>query len=220
MQIRRIYTQLCGYSFVGGHYKKHRAHKMHTELLSIFKQIANLDIQEENLICDLFKPFTLKKGDFFLETGLKNNKIGFLKKGLVRYFVYKKDEESTLEFTKEGEFIAEYQSFIKRGVSVQSIQAIEDCELLVISYEDLQHIFANTKHGNLLGRIVVEHRFNIMIDQLLSVYMHTPEQRYNYFIENYSNLAQRIPQYLIASYIGIKPQSLSRIRNRYTKGIS
>lgn len=193
---------------------------MHTELLAVFKQIAKLDKQEENLFCNLFKPQYLKKGDYFLKSGESNNSIGFLKKGLVRYFVYKNDEESTLEFTQEGEFIAEYQSFVNKGISTQSIQAIEDCELLVISHKDLQHIFLVTKNGNLLGRMVVEYRFNAMINQLLSVYMHNPEQRYKYFTENYSSLAQRIPQYLIASYVGIKPQSLSRIRNRIARGIS
>jgi CRP-like cAMP-binding protein len=193
---------------------------MHTELLTVFKQIAKLDKQEENLFRDLFKPQYLKKGDYFLKSGESNNSIGFLKKGLVRYFVYKNDEESTLEFTKEGEFIAEYQSFVNKGISIQSIQAIEDCELLVISHKDLQHVFSATKNGNLIGRMVVEYRFNAMINQLLSVYMHNPEQRYKYFIENYSGLVQRIPQYLIASYVGIKPQSLSRIRNRIARGIS
>ncbi len=193
---------------------------MHTELLNVFRQITNLEIQEENLFCELFKPHFLKKGDYFLKSGENNNYIGFIKKGLVRYFVYKNGEESTLEFTKEGEFIAEYQSFINRGISIQSIQAIEDSELLVISYTDLQRLYITTRDGNLLGRMIVEHRFNTMINQLLSVYMHNPEQRYKYFIENYSNLVQRIPQYLIASYVGIKPQSLSRIRNRIAKGIS
>jgi hypothetical protein len=90
-----------------------------------------------------------------------------------------------LEFTKEGEFIAEYQSFVNKGISIQSIQAIEDCELLVISHKDLQHVFSATKNGNLIGRMVVEYRFNAMINQLLSVYMHNPEQRYKYFIENF-----------------------------------
>ena len=193
---------------------------MHTELLTVFKQIAKLDKQEEKLFCELFKPQNLKKGDYFLKSGENNNSVGFLKKGLVRYFVYKNDEESTLEFTKEGEFIAEYQSFVNRGISVQSIQAIEDCELLVISHKDLQRIFSATKNGNLLGRMIVEYRFNTMINQLLSVYMHNPEKRYKYFIENYSDIAKRIPQYLIASYVGIKPQSLSRIRNRIARGIS
>ncbi len=63
---------------------------MHTELLTVFRQIANLNTQEENLFCELFKPQFLKKGDYFLKSGDKNNCIGFIKKGLVRYFVYKK----------------------------------------------------------------------------------------------------------------------------------
>jgi len=148
---------------------------MHTELLNTFGQIAKLDEAEEALFRRLFKPCQLKKGDFFLQSGDKNNRLGFLKKGLVRYFVYKNQEESTLEFTKEGEFVAEYQSFINRNVSIQSIQAIEDCEMLIIDYHDLQQIYATAKNGNLLGRLVIEHRFNIMINQLLSIYMHSPE---------------------------------------------
>jgi CRP-like cAMP-binding protein len=69
-------------------------------------------------------------------------------------------------------------------------------------------------HGNLLGRMLIEHRFNNMIKQLLSLCAHTPEERYRHFIENYAEIGQRIPQYLIASYIGVQPQSLSRIRRR------
>ena len=193
---------------------------MHSELLQVFNSIITLTSQEEHLFRELFKPQVLKKKAYFLESGHKNDKVAFLKKGLVRYFVLKNEEEATLEFTKEFEFIAEYQSFIEKSISIQSIQAIEDCELLVIDYDGLQRIYNETKNGNLLGRKVIEHRFNIMINQLLSIYMHNPGQRYEYFLENYGDIAQRIPQYLIASYIGIKPQSLSRIRNRITNGIS
>jgi CRP-like cAMP-binding protein len=191
---------------------------MHTDLLNIFKNITDINEKDEKLICKFFKFETLDKNDFFLKSESYNNKIAFIKKGLVRYFVYKKEEESTLEFTKEGEFIAEYQSFINKQKSIQSIQAIENCELLVITYENLQKLFNETTCGNLLGRVVVEHRFNIMINQLLSLYMHSSEERYNYFVKNYSDLVQRVPQYLIASYVGVKPQSLSRIRRRIAKG--
>jgi CRP-like cAMP-binding protein len=191
---------------------------MHSALLNIFGSITEINTEDEKMIRELFKPFKLNKNEFFLETNAHNDRIAFIGKGLVRYFVYKKDEESTLEFTKEGEFIAEYQSFTNRQKAIQSIQAIEDCELLVISYDDLQRIFKETKCGNILGRVVVEHRFNIMINQLLSLYMHSSEERYNYFVTHYSDLVQRIPQYLIASYVGVKPQSLSRIRKRLAKG--
>ena len=70
------------------------------------------------------------------------------------------------------------------------------------------------KNANLLGRIIIEHRFIIMVNQLLTVHRYNPEDRYRYFLEHYKDLTQRIPQYLIASYVGVKPQSLSRIRKR------
>ena len=193
---------------------------MYSGLLKTFNTIIPLNEAEENIIKNSFKLIHLSKGDFFLKAGEVNKHIGFINKGLVRYFVYKNEEESTFEFTKEGEFIADYQSFNNNQPSIQNIQAIEDCEILIINYNDVQHIFNNTPHGNLLGRIIVEHRFDIMVSQLLSIYMHNEVERYKKFVQNYSDLTQRIPQYLIASYIGIKPQSLSRIRKRYVKRIS
>ena len=193
---------------------------MSASLLSLLNQITPLSREEEEAILRAFKPIQLKKGEFFLQAGETARSIGFLQKGLVRYFVMKNDHEGTFEFTGEGEFIGDYQSFNENSVSLQYIQAIEDCEILSTAYPDLQNIFRSLAQGNLLGRIIVEHRFNRMVNQLLSIYLHNPEERYKSFIQNYSALSQRIPQYLIASYIGIKPESLSRIRKRWAKNIS
>ena len=193
---------------------------MHSNLINLFSQITELDKKEEELIKSSFKSFFLAKGTFFLRAGEVNKHVGFLQKGLVRYFVYKDDEESTFQFTKEGEFIADYQSFNNNSVSIQNIQAIEDCEMLIINYPSVQAIFNTTKNGNLIGRHLIEHRFDVMVNQLLAVYMQNHEERYNRFIEQYSDLTQRIPQYLIASYVGVQPQSLSRIRRRFAKNIS
>ena len=188
---------------------------IYSKLLDLINQITHLDGKESELIKNSFKPLQLTKGEFFLEAGKINKHVGFLHKGLVRYFVYKDGEESTFEFTKEGDFIADYQSFNKKTCSVQNIQAIEVCELLIINYDNLQTIFNTTKNGNLIGRLIVEHRFDVMINQLLAIYMQNHEERYQSFIKNYSDLTQRIPQYLIASYVGVKPESLSRIRRRF-----
>ena len=193
---------------------------MYTHLLELFSQIAKLEDNEIELIKRSFKPLHLNKGEFFLEAGKVNRYVGFLNNGLVRYFVYKDGEESTFEFTKEGEFIADYQSFNKKSISIQNIQAIEPCELLIINHEDVQTIFNTTPHGNLIGRIIVEHRFEVMVNQLLAIYMQSHEERYRSFIKNYSGLSRRIPQYLIASYVGVKPESLSRIRRRSSTGDS
>ena len=190
---------------------------MYSELISLFNHIAPLEKHGEQLIRSGFKPLFLEKGTFFLRAGEVNKYIGFLHKGLVRYFVYKNDEESTFEFTKEGEFIADYQSFNNQSESIQNIQAIEDCELLVIKYPEVQNIFNTVKNGNLIGRIILEHRFDVMVNQLLAIYMQDHQERYNRFITQYSDLTQRIPQYMIASFVGVKPESLSRIRRRFAE---
>lgn len=183
-------------------------------LLQSLNQITNLEPEEEALFQKAFKPYFLKKNDYFLQTTEVNSKLGFLCKGLVRYFVFRNDEEATLEFTKEGEFVADYGSFITKQPSIQNIQALENCEFLVIDYNELQKLYKVSKNANLLGRIIIEHRFIIMVNHLLTVHQYSPEDRYRYFLEHYKDLVQRIPQYLIASYVGVKPQSLSRIRKR------
>lgn len=186
----------------------------HDQLLNTLKKITTLDKEEEILFKKAFKPYILKKNDFFLQSTEVNQRLGFLCSGLVRYFVFKDQEESTLEFTKENEFIADYESFITKKPSLQNIQALEDCELLVIDYEELQRLYKVSKNANLLGRIIIEHRFIVMVNQLLTVHRYNPEDRYRYFLQHYKDIAQRIPQYLIASFVGVKPQSLSRIRKR------
>ncbi len=183
-------------------------------LLQTLKQITTLEPDEEVLFQKAFKPFSLQKNEYFLQSTEVNTKLGFLCKGLVRYFVFRNEEEATLEFTKEGEFVADYGSFISKQPSIQNIQALEDCEFLVIDYDELQKLYKVSKNANLLGRIIIEHRFIIMVNQLLTVHQYNPEDRYRYFLEHYKDLVQRIPQYLIASYVGVKPQSLSRIRKR------
>lgn len=193
---------------------------MYSNLIKILGKFANLDANETKLIESSFTPRTLLKGEFFLKAGEVSKYVGFLNKGLVRYFVYKDGEESTFEFTREGEFIGDYQSFRNASVSVQNIQAIEDCELLVIDYSKIQNIYNTTKNGNLIGRQIITHRFEIMVNQILEVYMQNHQDRYRSFVEKYYGLTQRIPQYLIASYVGVRPESLSRIRKRFVKDIS
>lgn len=190
---------------------------MFTELFKIFNQITKLEPKDEQILREIFSLKDLKKNEYFIREGEWNNKAAFILSGLVRYYVIKNDEESTLEFTEELQFIADFPSFAERGKSKQYIQAVEDCQLLVADYDGVQRIYNEVKDGNLIGRRIIEQRFIVMMNQLQSIYMHNPEQRYSHFVENYTDIAQRIPQYLIASYVGIKPQSLSRIRNRMTR---
>ena len=105
---------------------------MHLNLLKLLSQITELEENEVELIKNSFTSLFLAKGSFFLKAGEINKNVGFLQKGLIRYFVFKDDEESTFEFTKEGEFIADYQSFNNKTASNQNIQAIEDCKMHIM----------------------------------------------------------------------------------------
>lgn len=192
---------------------------MHKFLLNTIRQIINLDKEAEASITTSFKELKIKKGDHFLKEGEPNLLLGFIVNGLVRIYITKKGEEqSCIDFSKEGEFITVYESFLQKGISTQSIQAIEDTTLLVINNNDLQNLYQNIPNGDKLGRIVIEKRFIELAKQLYSIYLHNSEQRYLHFVKTYPDLLQRIPQYYIASFVGVKPQSLSRIRKRLAKG--
>lgn len=190
---------------------------MKSDLIGLLNQLVELNSEDEKLIRNSFSEMSLEKGDHFLRAGNICKYVGFLRCGLVRYYVLKDDEESTFEFTKEGEFVSDYSSFNRNEKSIQNIQAIENCELLIINRRKLYEIFERVGSGNHLGRLIIEHRFDVMVNQLLAVYMQNSEQRYQKFISDYSDLAQRIPQYLIASYVGVQPPSLSRIRKRLSE---
>lgn len=192
---------------------------MHNYLLDTIRQIINLDKEAEEFIITSFKALNIKKGDHFLKEGEPNLLLGFIVKGLVRVYITKEGEEqSSIDFSKEGEFITVYESFLQKGISTQSIQAIEDTSLLVINKNDLQDFYQNIPNGDKLGRILIEKRFIELASQLYSIYLHNSEQRYLHFVKTYPDLLQRIPQYHISSFVGVKPQSLSRIRKRLARG--
>ena len=86
--------------------------------------------------------------------------------------------------------------------------------MYVISFDDLQRFYREVEYGERFGRLGIEQVFINVINQVGSMYTNSPDIRYQKFITDFSDITQRIPQYYIASFVGIKPQSLSRIRKR------
>ncbi|HXL55672.1 MAG TPA: hypothetical protein VN958_05410 [Chitinophagaceae bacterium] len=115
---------------------------------------------------------------------------------------------------KENNFVCNYESFLPQTPSTKIIQALEDCEMLLISFADLQIFYKSIAQGERFGRLVIGQVFIQLLQDLSSFYTDTSEYRYGKFIKEHPNLQQRISQYHIASYVGVKPQSLSRIRKR------
>lgn len=186
---------------------------------ALFEQITKfikITEQEKTLIDSLFYFKSWDKGEYFLAQGTVCKEIGFLIKGLVAYFIEEK-ESHAYNFGKEGDFVCNYESFLTKTPSSKSIKCVENIEMLCISYDRLQQLYDIIGQGEKMGRIISEQLFLEAIADITSFYVDTPEQRYLKFLECYPDLNQRIPQYLIASYIKVKPQSLSRIRKRMLK---
>jgi len=187
---------------------------MINNLLQSIHRVIALSDDEINVVKSLFKEKVYQKGDFFLADGQVCKHAGFIEKGLIRYYINDDGEEKTYEFGKENDFVCNYESFLPQVPSTKIIQALEDCVVWQISFADLQVFYQSVAGGERFGRIVIEQVFIQLLNALGSLYTDTPEQRYLKLLKEHPDLQQRVSQYHIASYVGVKPQSLSRIRKR------
>ena len=183
-------------------------------LLNSIQNLITLSPEEIDIVKSLFKEKPYKKGEFFLEEGRVCKHVGFVAQGLMRFYINHDGEEKIYDFSQENEYVCNYESFLPQKPSTKIIQALEDSVVFVISYNDLQSFYANVREGERFGRIAIEAVFLQLLQDLSSFYTETPELRYERFLKNHADLQQRISQYHIASYVGVKPQSLSRIRKR------
>lgn len=187
---------------------------MINNLLNSIQNLIKLTPAEIEIVTSLFKEKIYKKGDFFLEEGRICKQVGFVVKGLMRYYINHDGEEKTYAFSQENDYVCNYESFLPQKPSSKILQALEDSLVLAISYDDLQLLYANVSEGERFGRIAIEAVFIQLLKDINSFYTETPELRYARFINSHADLQQRISQYHIASFVGVKPQSLSRIRKR------
>jgi len=183
-------------------------------LVQTIKDYVSISEKDVLVIEGLFHGKSFKKGEHLLSAGEICRHITFIERGLVRYYINNDGVHQTHHFNKEGEFVCDYMSFLPQGPSNVNIQALEDTVVYQISAEGIQQFYREVAHGEKFGRLAIEHVFVNAINQIVSMYTDTPDNRYLKFLSTYPDLAQRIPQYYIASYVGVKAPSLSRIRKR------
>lgn len=183
-------------------------------LLKTIRHYVPLSLEDEAIIAALFRKLKLRKGEHLLEAGDVCKNVFFIEQGLVRYYASIDGEEKTTYFNKEGEFVCDYASFLPQQPSLTNIQALEDSTIYTISHANMQVFYEQVEHGERFGRLAIGEVFVTAIKQISSLYNDSPELRYQNFLAKFPDIGQRIQQYYIASYVGIKPQSLSRIRKR------
>ena len=182
-------------------------------VLSI-KDYIDVSDKEIEIIHRLFVEEHFKKNAVLLREGDVCQKLFFIAKGIVRFSKLSNGEDRTYVFRAEGALCNDLESFLQKVPSKNAITAIEPTTVLSITYENLQIFYNELRYGDRFGRLAIEQIFVQVVNLLTTFYSASPEQRYIRFAMNHKYLAQRIPQYHIASHIGVTPQALCRIKKK------
>lgn len=154
------------------------------------------------------------KRTLLLKAGKTENHLSFVEKGIIRFYIPKEENDLTFYFAFANEFVSGYDSFLTQTPSVYHIETLTATTLWRITYNDLQEIYQQTEVGNFIGRHAGEHLYLDSFKRELSLLSDTAEQRYLKLFTEQPRLIQEIPLKYLASYIGVTPQALSRIRKR------
>lgn len=158
---------------------------------------------------------SFKKGKHLLRTGEICRHMFFVKKGVVRGYLKEGNREITTWITAENEMVTVVSSFDFQQPSIMNMQALEDCELLTIGYEDLQNLYNNSPEFNVIARKMLLKYYRDAEARALIARLSNAETKYRHFLELHPNLATRVPLKYIASYLGINFETLSRVRKRW-----
>ena len=180
---------------------------------AVFQSIQNFSSEELDLLDDLITLRKLKKGEFLLMENQVCNEVVFIKKGILRsFFVNHKGDEITNCFAFENEFMASFASFITEEKAAENIQALTDTEVQVLSRKSLEKLYQSGYNWQETGRKLTEIEFVNLNNRMISFQKLSGAQRYEELFKNHQKYLQFIPLQYLASYLGITPRHLSRIR--------
>lgn len=171
--------------------------------------------EEFNFAKTLFIPKKLRKKQYLLQEGDICKYTAFVEKGMLRTFtVDEKGNEPILQFSMEGWWVADLYSFFTQEPSPYNIEALEDCELLLITQPAWEILLEKIPSLERYFRILVQNNLIATQRRLMGAISETAEEKYTKLINNFPGCIQRVPQHMIASYLGITRETLSRIRSQ------
>ena len=181
-------------------------------LEKIIQNYIDCSPKEHLTIRSYFKTKTLKRREILHDSNVVCNNYYFIESGIIRYYQIKDGEEITGGFFLEGSGYTDLDSFLSNSFSKQTAQAIEYSSLLFITKLDLEKLYQEVPKFERIARILAEEAFLDLRNKIDSFILQDAKERYLSILTNRPELIRRIPQHYVASYLGIKPQSLSRIR--------
>lgn len=185
----------------------------HSLLVQNVSPFAKLTIEEVELIISSFKVIEAKKGDVIIRQGSIVNRLYFINSGYMRsFYLNEEGQEFTTSLAGIGQMMSAFEGFQKGLKASESIQAISDCELLVVAKSDYDWLFRAIKAWPKFCSGVYESAILSSGERLLDMQRLNASQRYEKLVSSRPELAMNVPVKYLASYLGIQPQSLSRIR--------
>lgn len=192
---------------------------MNTQLL--FEAIARhvvLTDEEKEKMTSLFRGRKVKKGQFLVHEGSIAKSTNFVTRGsIINYFLDLDGKQHIVQFAIEGWWISDLNSFITQSPATFNVQALEDSEVLELPFENLEIMYASIPKMERYFRIITQRAFISFHQRIVQNLSLSAEDRYLAFQKKYPKIESRIPQKLIASYLGISAEFLSKIKKRISE---
>ena len=178
------------------------------------RQLAAFSVDELERFGAQTQTRSFGRNELLLRPGQVPNEMFFVNQGLLRVVIADAHgTEHTIHFAMEHQFITDYSAFIARRPAQYSLQALEDTEVVAIPRSAIEWGYDSLAEGEKLGRKIAESYFMYQDERIKNAYVRTPKERYDELNHVFPNIQQRAPQYLIASYLGITPIHLSRLKH-------
>ncbi len=185
------------------------------KIIARFPDVPNLKVEELLVIEPIVKIIEVKANDFFIKPGDDSLKVGIPLNGLTKtFYILDNDKEHISHFGLPGSFIGVYTDLLSHRPSSGFVQALEDTLILTMRYDELLKVTEKSLAWAHLLRKVAESRFLEKSEKDRFINLKSANERYEYFLENYPTLSERIPQNQIALFLNITPATLSRLKNK------
>jgi len=185
--------------------------------ITFAKTVHPISVQAEQYISQKTFVSYITKGAYLVTTGNYCPTVYLIKKGIMRSYVKEGIKEITTWITGENELITSITSFGLLQPARENIQALEDCELIGLHFEDLQYLYDHCPEMNIVGRKVLEGYYRDAEERAFIARLTEATSKYKHFIATKSDLLNRVPLKFIASYLGMTLETLSRIRSKLSR---
>ena len=186
----------------------------HNKLLELFADLVKTDRFDIDLTTKLFEPIATTKGQVLVEAGRTAKHLYFINSGFIRVYFLHDGTEVTNHINCPPGFITSLNSFITETKSHEFVECVTNCSLLRITKKDLDTLYQHSQKWAEIGRVIYEQSLAYNEQRTKDIITLSARQRYLKLISQHPDIIQNVPLQYIASFIGIKPESLSRIRKQ------